>query len=141
MAKQSATAQNAVTHGIFRQDLPSAPPSPFAVLAHQSLPGPRGEDMADDLMRAERQTARCRASILDQAQAIEPLLAAALLQAEEGQAHQIDMAIDAALETALIQLTRLLRYQNQSLTALRKARIAILNAAEGFGALNDKGRG
>lgn len=137
MAKQSATAQNAVTHGIFRQDLSSAPPSPFAVLAHQSLPGPRGEDMADDLMRAERQTARCRASLLDETRALEALLAAALLQGEEGQAHQIDMAVDAAL----IQLTRLLRYQNQSLTTLRKARIAILNAAEGFGALNDKGRG
>lgn len=137
MAKPRATAQNAVTHGIFRQDLPTAPPSPFAVLAMQSLPGHLGEDMADDLMRSEAQTARCRASLLKEARALETLLAAAPLPGEDGQAHQIDTALQAALS----QLTRLLRYQNQSLTALRKARIAILNAAEGFGAPSDQGRG
>ncbi|WGV15914.1 hypothetical protein [Fuscovulum ytuae] len=133
MAKPRATAQNAVTHGIFRQDRPTAPSSPFAVLAMQSFPGRLGEDMADDLMRAERQTARCRATLLEETRALETLLAAALLQT--------DTALDTTIQAALSQLTRLLRYQNQSLTTLRKARIAILNTAEGFGALTDQGRG
>lgn len=137
MAKPRATAQNAVTHGIFRQDRPTAPPSPFAMLAMQSLPLSLGEDLADDLMRAERQTARCRATLLEETRALETLLAAAPFQGEKGQAHQVDTTIQAALS----QLTRLLRYQNQSLTALRKARIAILNATEGFGGLTDQGRG
>lgn len=140
MAKPRPTAQNAVTHGIFRQDQPTAPPSPFAMLAMQSLPGRLGEDMADDLMRAERQTARCRATLLEETRALETLLAAAAFQGEKGHA-QIDTALDTALQDALGQLTRLLRYQNQSLTALRKARIAILNATEGFGGLTDQGRG
>ena len=141
MAKPRATAQNAVTHGIFRQDRPTAPPSPFAVLAMQSLPDRLGEDLADDLMRAERQTARCRATLLEETRALESILATTPLQGDEGGQAQIDTALDTTIQAALSQLTRLLRYQNQSLTTLRKARIAILNAAEGFGGLTDQGRG
>lgn len=128
MAKPRATAQNAVTHGIFQQDLPPASPSPFASLAMQTLPGPLGAEMADDLMRIEAQTTRCRAALLQESRAIEALLTAARQQGADPTAQ-----IDPALNTAISQLTRLLRYQNQSLTALRKTRIAILNAAEGFG--------
>ena len=144
MAKHRATAENAVTHGIFRQERPPARPSPFAALALVALPGPPGEDMAEDLMRAECQTARCRATLLAETRALQALLAAPSLSSKTGQA-EIDMTFDLALNAAftetLKKLTRLLRYQNQSLTALRKTRIAILNAAEGRPARRKTPRG
>lgn len=131
MAKPRATAQNAVTHGIFHQDLLPAAPTPFAALALTVLPGRFGKDMADDLMRAERQTARCRVAILDKSRALGALFDAPPFQGPDDQA-EIETGLDKALHDTLRQLTRLLSYQNQSLTALRKTRIAILNAAEGL---------
>lgn len=144
MAKHRATAENAVTHGIFRQYLPPAPPSPFAALALAALPGPPGEDMADDLMRAECRTLRCRAALIDETRALEALLSAPPLLSKTGQAEidmTLDMVLSAALTETLRKLTRLLRYQNQSLTALRKTRIAILNAAEGISSRRETPRG
>ena len=144
MAKHRATAENAVTHGIFRQYLPPAQPSPFAALAVAALPGPPGEDMAEDLMRAECQTARCRATLLAETRALEALLAAPSRPNKTGQAEidmTLDMFLNAALTETLRKLTRLLRYQNQSLTALRKTRIAILNAAERIPARRKTPRG
>lgn len=114
---------NALKHGLFRQVDPPTARSAFASLAEKTVPGPLGQELATDIMRAEFHTARCRASVLHHVQAIETLFAEAPFRTDD---------LAPRIDEALRQLTRLLRYQNDSLTALRKSRIAMLNAAEGL---------
>lgn len=129
MKKPHATAMNALKHGLFRQVDHPMTRSAFAFLAEKTVPGRLGQELAADIMRAEIQTARCRATVLHHTQAIEALFAEARFSSDDP-ATRIDEALG--------QLTRLLRYQNDSLTTLRKSRIAILNAAEGLSPLPRK---
>ncbi|MEY4890182.1 MAG: hypothetical protein RIQ75_1312 [Pseudomonadota bacterium] len=123
MKKPSATAKNAVKHGVFAAQSGQTAPSAFAQLATVVLGDQFGPEAADDLARAEGQNRRSHAAALHQAMSVEACLANIQVFSDSGP-HQ--------LNEELCKLNRLLRYYSDSLNTLRKRRIEVLNAAEGI---------
>jgi len=123
MKAPSSTAKNAVKHGIFVAVGGQAPPSAFAQFAKVVLGEQFGPEAAADLYRAEEQSRRSHTAALDQAMSVEACLGNMQILSD-AHANQLDEEI--------AKLNRLLRYQSDSLNALRKRRIEVLNAAEGI---------
>lgn len=131
MTKREAAADNARKHGIFAQDNRADRPSALADHAMSVISGPFGAEMAIELKRAEVQNARCQAVSLDVIASLENFLADTPFLS--------DRNIDRFL-TELSSVRRLLRYQNDALSDVRKSRIKVLNALEGFDPLHRKSK-
>lgn len=115
--------QNAVKHGLFVTLSVCPAPSAFGDLARQVLPAHRAEMAAQEVAAAEERARRCRAVVADHLAVL-----AQLTEASAWDAALCPEDIDAGLR----DLQRLLRYQADCISQLRKSRLAILNAAEGL---------
>ncbi len=126
MVKRSAAADNARKHGIFAQDSPAFHTSPLADHAGSILHGPSSEEMVCELKRAEVRNARCQVASF------------AILTSMEDFLAEAPILSGSNLESFLAELhvlQRLMRYQNDAISNVRKCRIRILNAMEAVGPL------
>lgn len=129
MAKRRAAADNARKHGIFAQDNLAVRPSALADYAGSVLRGPFGEEMAFELKRAEIQNVRCQVVSFETLASMEKFLADTPILS--------DRNLQAFL-TELHGLRRIMRYQNDAISSVRKCRIRVLNAMEGVGPLEGR---
>lgn len=119
MTKRKAAIYNARKHGIFAQDNRAARPSALAEHAVSVLSGMFGAEMAHQLMRAEAQNARCQAAASDVIASMENFLADTPFLSD----RNLDRFV-----AELRSLRCLLRYQNDTISGVRKCRINVLNA-------------